>query len=42
MFHLVGALSEHGKLDWCASEVHRKEAKEFYDKAISVLDDECC
>ena len=42
MFHLVGALSEHGKLGLVCIGSSPERAKEFYDKAISVLDDECC
>jgi hypothetical protein len=42
MFHLVGALSEHGKLGLVCIGSSPQRAKEFYDKAISVLDDECC
>jgi len=37
MFHLIGALSEYGKLGLvCIGSTH-KRAKEFYDRAIEVL-----
>ncbi len=40
MFHLVGALSEFGKLGLvCIGSPQR--AKEFYDKVLQVLDHEC-
>lgn len=42
MFHLVGALSEHGKLGMVCIGSTPQRAKEYYDKAISVLDNECC
>jgi PGM1 C-terminal domain len=41
MFHLVGALSEFGKLGLvCIGSTHER-AKSFYDRAIRVLDAEC-
>ncbi|MEP7230227.1 MAG: peptide ligase PGM1-related protein [Ginsengibacter sp.] len=41
MFHLVGALSQYGKLGLvCIGETPEK-AKEYYDKVIYVLDREC-
>jgi hypothetical protein len=42
MFHLVGALSEHGKLGMVCIGSTPQRAKEYYDKAICVLDHECC
>ncbi|MBV9961424.1 MAG: ATP-grasp domain-containing protein [Parafilimonas sp.] len=42
MFHLIGALSEHGKLGMVCIGRSPESAKEFYDKAIHVLDNECC
>lgn len=42
MFHLVGALSEFGKLGMVCIGSTPERAKEFYDKAIAVLDYECC
>jgi hypothetical protein len=41
MFHLVGALSEHGKLGVVCIGSDPQRAKDYYDKAISVLDYEC-
>jgi PGM1 C-terminal domain len=41
MFHLVGALSEFGKLGMVCVGATPKRAKEFYDRAIAVLDTEC-
>ncbi|MEP6583942.1 MAG: peptide ligase PGM1-related protein [Ginsengibacter sp.] len=41
IFHLVGALSQYGKLGLvCIGETAEK-AKEYYDKVIYVLDKEC-
>ena len=41
MFHLVGALSQYGKLGLvCIGETPEK-AREYYDKVIFVLDNEC-
>jgi hypothetical protein len=42
MFHLVGALSEHGKLGLVCIGNSPQRAKEFYDKVIRVFDLECC
>ncbi len=42
MFHLVGALSEYGKLGMVCIGSTPERAKEYYDKAIEVLDYECC
>ena len=41
MFHLVGALSEFGKLGLVCIGSSPHRAKEFYDKVIEVLDYEC-
>jgi PGM1 C-terminal domain len=41
MFHLIGALSEHGKFGLlCVGSSHEK-AKAFYDKTIQIMDMEC-
>jgi len=41
MFHLIGALSQYGKLGLvCIGDTEQK-AKEYYDKVIYVLDNEC-
>jgi hypothetical protein len=42
MFHLVGALSQHGKLGLVCIGSTAQKAKEYYDKVIDVLDGECC
>lgn len=42
MFHLVGALSEFGKLGMVCIGSSPERAKDFYDKAIETLDYECC
>jgi len=42
MFHLVGALSEFGKLGLVCIGSSPERAKEFYDKVLNVLDHECC
>lgn len=42
MFHLIGALSEFGKLGMVCIGSSPQRAKEFYDKALQVLDYECC
>jgi len=42
MFHLVGALSEFGKLGLVCIGSSPERAKEFYDKVLQVLDHECC
>ena len=41
MFHLVGALSEFGKLGRVCIGNSPERAKEFYDKVLQVLDHEC-
>lgn len=41
VFHLIGALSEFGKLGLVCIGSTPGRAKEFYDKAIRVLDFEC-
>jgi len=41
MFHLVGALSQHGKLGLVCIGSTEQKAKEYYDKVIYVLDNEC-
>jgi hypothetical protein len=42
MFHLVGALSEYGKLGVVCIGSTPERAREFYDKTILILDHECC
>jgi hypothetical protein len=42
MFHLVGALSEHGKLGLVCVGNSPEKAKEYYDRTIRILDLECC
>ncbi len=41
MFHLVGALSQYGKLGLVCIGHTAQKAKEYYDKVIYVLDKEC-
>lgn len=41
MFHLVGALSEYGKLGLVCIGSTPQRARDYYDKVISVLDNEC-
>ena len=41
MFHLVGALSEFGKLGLVCVGSSPEKAKAYYDKTISILDLEC-
>ena len=41
MFHLVGALSEYGKLGLVCVGSSPERAKEFYDRSIAILDMEC-
>jgi hypothetical protein len=41
MFHLIGALSQYGKLGVVCVGSTPQRAKEFYDKIISVLEKEC-
>jgi hypothetical protein len=42
MFHLIGALSEFGKLGLVCIGSSPQRAKEFYDKTLEVLNYECC
>ncbi|MEP6682195.1 MAG: peptide ligase PGM1-related protein [Parafilimonas sp.] len=42
MFHLIGALSEFGKLGLVCIGSSAQLAKEFYDKTLEVLNYECC
>ncbi len=42
MFHLVGALSEFGKLGLVCVGSSPERAKAFYDKTLAILDHECC
>jgi len=41
MFHLVGALSQYGKLGLVCIGDTAQKAREYYDKVIYVLDNEC-
>lgn len=41
MFHLVGALSEHGKLGLVCVGSTPEKAKAYYDKTLEILDYEC-
>ena len=41
MFHLIGALSEFGKLGLVCIGSSPQRAKDFYDKVLQVLDHEC-
>jgi hypothetical protein len=41
MFHMIGALSQYGKLGMVCIGKTIEEAKEFYAKALCVLDQEC-
>ena len=41
MFHLMGALSEHGKLGLVCIGSSRENAFAYYKKVIEVLDTEC-
>ncbi len=41
MFHLVGALSEYGKLGLVCVGSSAEIAKEYYEKTIRILDHEC-
>ncbi len=41
MFHMIGALSQYGKLGMVCIGKTIEEAKEFYAKTIEVLDKEC-
>lgn len=42
MFHLIGALSEFGKLGLVCIGSSPQRAKAYYDKVLQVLDNECC
>jgi hypothetical protein len=42
MFHLVGALSEYGKIGLVCIGNTPERAKQYYDKTIRILDHECC
>lgn len=41
MFHLVGALSEHGKLGLVCVGSSPEKAKAYYDKTLQIMDHEC-
>lgn len=41
MFHLIGALSQHGKMGVVCVGSTPERAKDYYNKIISVLDNEC-
>ncbi len=41
MFHMIGALSQHGKLGMVCIGATPEEAKEYYLKTIMVLNQEC-
>ena len=41
MFHLIGALSEHGKFGLLCVGSSPERAKAFYDKTLRILDFEC-
>ena len=41
MFHMIGGLSQYGKLGMVCIGKTINEAKEFYTRAINVLDKEC-
>jgi hypothetical protein len=41
MFHMIGALSEYGKLGMVCIGKSVEEAREIYNKTIAVLDKEC-
>ncbi|MEO8765251.1 MAG: peptide ligase PGM1-related protein [Ginsengibacter sp.] len=41
MFHLIGALSQYGKLGLVCIGDTPEKAKEYYEKVIYVLDNEC-
>ena len=41
MFHMIGALSQYGKLGMVCIGKTLEEAKEFYQETIDVLDKEC-
>ena len=41
MFHMIGALSQYGKLGLVCIGATAEEAKSFYHQTIEVLDKEC-
>ncbi len=41
MFHMIGALSQFGKLGMVCIGKTVEEAHEYYNKTIAVLDKEC-
>ena len=41
MFHLIGALSQYGKLGVVCVGSTPQRAKDFYTKIVEVLDNEC-
>jgi hypothetical protein len=41
MFHMIGALSEFGKLGMVCVGKTVEEAREIYNNTIAVLDKEC-
>jgi hypothetical protein len=41
MFHMIGALSQYGKLGVVCIGHSPEEAKGFFDKTIAVLDKSC-
>ncbi len=41
MFHMIGALSQYGKLGLLCIGKDHAEAKRFYEKTLEVLDKEC-
>ena len=41
MFHLIGALSQYGKMGVVCVGSTPQRAKDFYTKIIEVLDNEC-
>jgi PGM1 C-terminal domain len=42
MFHLIGALSQYGKLGMVCIGKTPERAKELYKETVEVLDSECC
>ena len=42
MFHMIGAISQFGKLGLVCIGNTVEEAKEYYTKTIQALDQECC
>jgi hypothetical protein len=41
MFHLIGALSQYGKLGVVCIASSPERAREFYDRIVAVLEREC-